>query len=118
MVPFNSTEVHRRYNGPVGQSEAKKFGFFEKYIYIYTYCLSFTKHILLNRCSSNYQYITKIKVKTFVFILIFLCIFVLSVYLCGFSFISIYLHITAIPCWQLQTEKFQVAIIIEVYTSL
>ena len=116
MVPLNSTEVHRRYNGPVGQSEAKKFGFFEKNKH--TYCLSFTNHILLNRCSSNYQYITKIKVKTFAFILLFLCIFVLSVYLCGFAFISIYLHITAIPCWQLQTEKFQVAIFIELYTSL
>ena len=65
-------------NGAGWQAEAKKFGFFEKKQNIY--CQSVTEHVLLNRCSSNYQYIIKIKVKKFVFIPLFLGIYILLCY--------------------------------------
>ena len=66
-------------NGAGWQAEAKKLGFFEKKKQN-IYCQSVTKHVLLNRCSSNYQYIIKIKVKKFVFIPLFLGIYILLCY--------------------------------------
>ena len=47
--------------------------------------------VLLIRCSSNYQYIIKIKFKTFVFILLFLCIFICLI--CIYYVCLIYLYL-------------------------
>ena len=48
---------------------------------------------LLNICSSNYQYIIKIKVKKFVYVTLFLCIFIcVTCIIYVFVFICIYLH--------------------------
>ena len=66
------------------QTKAKKFIFFEKK---HTYCPSVTWHVLLNRSSSHHQYIIKLKMKEFFFILLSLCIFI-----CNYFYIYWYRH--------------------------
>ena len=65
--------------GRVGRRKQKRLDFLKK-TKQNIYCQSVTEHVLLNRCSSNYQYIIKIKVKKFIFIPLFLGIYILLCY--------------------------------------
>ena len=75
-----------------GRVEGKKFGFYEKkHILPVGYLTCFAKY--LNICSSNYQYIIRIK-KKFVYVPLFLCIFICVIciyYLCLYLSVFIYL---------------------------
>ena len=75
--------------GQTGGRKQKSLSFF--LIKKHTYCQPVTWHILLNRCSSNYQYIIKIKVKKFVFIPLVLCVIICVTYICYVCFIHVQL---------------------------
>ena len=81
-------------NGASRQAEPKKFRFFEKNICILP--VGYLTSSALNRCSFNHQRISKIKVKEFVFILLFLWIFICIHYLCSY-FIDLYLFTNTWP---------------------
>ena len=70
----------------------------------HTYCQSVTLHVLLAKyiiCSSNYQYIIKIKVKKVVYVPPFLCSYI---YLCYLKLLSVFLFICIYL--QINTDKY------------
>ena len=88
-----------------GEQKQKSFNFLKKKTKTYAYCQLVTQQVLLNRYSFNHQCISKIKVKEFVFIPLFLCIFICIIcthYVCLY-FIDLYLFSNTLPI--LDTES-------------
>ena len=86
--------------GVSGWAEAKKFGFFEKKKYIYILSVGYltcsAKQLVKYMLFELHQYIIKIKVKKFVYVPQFLCIFICVTciyYLCLYSSVFIYIKI-------------------------